>query len=141
MCSAIRTRHRYVCWPHICMQFFPMVSFSQDCLSKSYTTSVSLGRKMSFWYTLQDRVRLLLRVRNHTIGFYTYCAFKWLHVVRPRCKSKYHDIVLRCVCPCHLAVGMFYGHQPKQWNGSSTVCTEKLRLKCFCITVRTNGRM
>jgi hypothetical protein len=80
-----------------------------------------LTEKWVFGTLCSDRVRLLLRVIcYHFTGFYRYSAFKWLQVVRPRCKSKYHDIVLRCVCPCHLAVGMFCGHQRKQWNGSSS---------------------
>jgi len=39
-------------WPHIGVQVFPRVSFFQGFPSKSYTKSVSLGRKMSFWYAL-----------------------------------------------------------------------------------------
>jgi hypothetical protein len=58
--AAIRKRHNYAVyvyctlwyWPHTCMQVFPVVSFFQGFPSKLCTKSVSLGRKMSFWYTL-----------------------------------------------------------------------------------------
>lgn len=120
--AAIRKRYNYAVyvyctlwyWPHLLAGLPSGVFLSGFPIKILYKIRFP-WQKNEFLVHLvgPGRTVVTCNLLPHT-GFYTCCAFKWLHVFRPRCWLKYHDNLLRCVCPCHLAVGMFCGHQRKQ---------------------------
>lgn len=109
MSAAIRMQHHYAVYVY-CM----ILVLNQDGRSSQWCLSFRVSHRNPIRNPFPLAEKLLCVISNHVVGFYTYCAFKWLLVVRPRCKSMYHDIVLRCVGPCHLAVGMFCGYQRRK---------------------------